>query len=75
MPTVRGGGQITRQGYQTRDDIEKTHSTEKARDDLNEAFAGDENEFLGKNAKDSQKHSTHLKSRKTKKSREKTPIR
>jgi hypothetical protein len=56
MSNVRGHGQSSGKGYQSRSQIEKTHSQDKARDDLGGAFAGEENVAAGKG--------THLKSRK-----------
>jgi hypothetical protein len=74
MPTVRGGntrgvGHSKQAGYHDSAQIKKTMKPVYARDDLDGAFAGEENE-----AKFSrEKHSTNVKSRKTKHSKEKTP--
>lgn len=75
MPTVRGGGRVTQGGYQTKEEIDKTHMPSKARDDLKQAFAGEENETAEKDPKSTRMHSTNVKSRKTRQSREKTPKR
>lgn len=55
--------------------IRKTSAKAMARDDLKEAFAGDENKGPSFDEKQSFQHSTNLKSRKTKESKLKTPIR
>jgi hypothetical protein len=75
MPTVRGGnnghmgGQVTRNSEHRDTDIQQMHSPDKARDDLKGAYAGKENE-----AKFSrEKHSTNVKARNTKKSKDRTP--
>ena len=77
MPTVRGGGQNqpVRAGYHNSGDIKKTQKPEYARDDINQAFAGDENDGPFSDSKTEHDGSTHLKSRKTEKSKERTPMR
>lgn len=72
MPNVRGRNRVKRNGYHTRAEINKTTRPALARDDLSEAFAGDEN--LGKK-KDNSLHSTNVKSRRTKYSKYRTPKR
>lgn len=74
MPTVRGGntrgvGQSHQAGYHDSSQIKKTQKEDYARDDLDGAFAGEENE--GKFSRE--KHSTNVKSRKSKHSADKTP--
>ena len=74
MPTVRGGnargiGQSKQSGYHSKEQINQTMNPAHARDDLTGAFAGEENE--GKFSRE--KHSTNVKSRNTKQSKEKTP--
>lgn len=76
MPTVRsGGGQTRRAGYHNSGDIKKTMKPVYARDDINQAFAGEENNGPMGHQKDDVEHSTNIKSRKTKKSKERTPLR
>ncbi len=75
MSNVRGRGHSPQSGYQTRDQIKQSHGKGIPRDDLREAFAGDENKGPASNEKDDVLRSTHVKSRKTEKSKEKTPIR
>lgn len=75
MPTVRGGHQTPRRGYQTATEIKKTHNPAMARDDLSEAFAGYENEGPFGDKKADSLRSTNVKSRKTAKSKTKTPVR
>ncbi len=67
-------GQVSRSGQKNRADIAHTIRTMLPRDDLREAFAGDENKGKNPSLHDHQR-STHLKSRKTEKSKGKTPIR
>ena len=76
MPTVQGGknghtgGQVTRNSEHIDTDINQMQRPAKARDDLQGAYAGTENE-----AKFSrEKHSTNVKGRSTKKSKDRTPI-
>ncbi len=76
MPNVRGGGQVTRGGYHNSGDIKKTHKPEYARDDINQAYAGDQNNASqGIEGGVDSKHATNLKARKTKKSKDRTPMR
>jgi hypothetical protein len=75
MPTVRRPGQTNQRSYQTLDQIERTHRPSFARDDISQAYAGDENSGPFGDQKASTEHSTNVKSRKTAKSREKTPKR
>jgi len=67
--------QIQRAGARTRNQILKVQRPALARDDLREAFAGDENEFARKPKDATRLHSTNVKSRKRRASREKTPKR
>lgn len=74
MPRVSRSPQINRSSYQNRADLKKTLRPALPRDDLREAFAGNENNGpVGEDK--SQQHSTSVKSRITKKSRTRTPIR
>lgn len=66
---LRGVGQSKQAGYHDRDQIKKTMRPEHARDDLQGAFAGDENET----PQSGEKHSTNVKSRETEHSKQKTP--
>lgn len=75
MPHVQRSQQVVRQGQHTRSDIKKTSRPALARDDLREAFAGDENKGPAKDKKASDSHSTNVKSRITEKSKTRTPIR
>lgn len=75
MPTVRNRGQTNQAGYHTRAQIEKVTGPTKPRDEIVEAYAGDENDGPFGDPKASQKKSTNLKSRKTEKSKRRVPIR
>jgi hypothetical protein len=75
MPTVRGGGQGPKSGYHTKEEIKRDEMPARARDDVDNAYAGDENEGLRKNRGDTVHHSTNVKGRKTEKSKHRTPIR
>lgn len=71
MPNVQQNNQVKRNGHKNRADINRDLPKAKARDDLKEAFAGDQNlssEHL--NARN-----THLKSRARQASKSKTPKR
>lgn len=72
---TRPGGQTRQGGYHTDRQIKKTMQPAYARDDLDEAFAGNENQGPAANKKISDPHSTALKSRKTPESRTRTPRR
>lgn len=75
MPNVKGGSQVNRAGYHNSGDFKKTHKPEYARDDINQAFAGDENAGPFGDSKEDSAHSTNVKSRKTEKSKDRTPER
>lgn len=75
MPHVQRSQQVVRNGQHNRGDIGKTSPQAMARDDLREAFAGDENKGPAKNKKTSTSGSTNVKSRQTEKSKTRTPIR
>lgn len=75
MATVRGSGPINRQGYHTSKDIDKTNAGKRPRDEMIEAFAGDENEGPFRNRKENHRHSTNVKSRKTEESKHRVPKR
>lgn len=75
MATVKSGGQTPQGGYQTEKQMKETHPKDRPRDDLREAFAGDENEGPTGHHKSEDRHSTKLRSRKTEASKQKTPIR
>lgn len=68
MPTVRGkgGGQVPHQGQHTDTEIKKMMHAAYPRDDINEAYAGEENSGPYSNEKEDHRHSRHKKSRKTK---------
>lgn len=76
MPTLNNagknghqGGQVVRNSEHKDTDINQMHGKTKARDDLYGAYAGTENE-----AKFSrEKHSTNVKARTTKKSKDRIP--
>lgn len=74
MPAV-GKGQSNQQGYQTSAQIKKTHKPDYARDDISQAFAGDENDGPAGDQKADHHHSTSVKSRKTEESKTRTPKR
>lgn len=59
----------------SKSEISKMHAPARARDQISQAFAGNENESSKKNPKATQQHSTSVKSRKTKKSSARTPVR
>lgn len=74
MPTVRGGntrgvGQSHQAGYHDKDQMKRSEKHAFPRDDLDGAFAGEENE--GKFSRE--KHSTNVKSRNRKAMTDKTP--
>ena len=71
MPHVSRHSQIVRSGVHTNIDRKTTANADLPRDDINQAFAGDENESPGHGAS----HSTNVKSRRTEKSKGRTPIR
>lgn len=75
MAKVNNSGQRTGSGYHTKSQINKVHPEARARDRIAEAFAGDENESSYKDPQDTRLHSTSVKSRRTKHSATKTPIR
>lgn len=75
MPTVRGGGQVNRGGYHNQRDMEKTERPAFARDDISNAYAGDENAEKYEVGGNDVSHSTSVKGRKTEKSKERTPKR
>lgn len=66
--------QVNRSGYQTRSEVKRKMRPAIPRDDLRKAFAGMENNGPAGEEK-SQRRSTNVKSRITKKSRTRTPIR
>lgn len=75
MATVQGrgnghmGGQVQRNSTHNDVDMHKMHRDDRGRDDLKGAYAGTENE-----AKFSrEKHSTNVKARSTKKSKDRIP--
>ena len=67
MPHVQARSQVKRNGHHTRAEVKQTAGPAMARDDLREAFAGDQN--------NSNTDGTHVKSRKSKASKLKTPKR
>ena len=72
MPTLQKQNKTPgRRGAHSRDDINKMQGPAIPRDDLKGAFAGKENN--GATGTKGEKHSTHLKSRNTKKSKGKIP--
>lgn len=73
MPHVGNTGQIRAKSEQTRGELKKNARPSFARDNLSEAFAGNENK--GPSGVKLKSHSTNVKSRKTKQSKEKTPKR
>jgi hypothetical protein len=75
MPTVRKGSQTRQKGYQTNEQIERSHRDDRARDDISMAHAGDENDGPFSSSKKSHRGSTNLKSRKTEKSKDRVPKR
>lgn len=75
MPTIRGGGQVNRGGYHNQQDMEKTERPAFARDDISSAYAGDENAEKWERESDKKGHSSYVKSRKTEKSKTRTPER
>jgi hypothetical protein len=74
MANVRGP-QSNQGGYHTSAQIKKTHKPEYARDDINQAFAGEENNGPFSDTKTDHSRSTHVKSRKTEASKTRTPMR
>lgn len=75
MPTVNKGSQVNRAGYHSKSDMVKTERDAFARDDLSNAYAGEENRGpFNEEEKDSSK-STNVKGRVTEKSKERTPER
>lgn len=76
MPNVRPNQPRTfgKSHSHTGEEISKIMKPAMARDDLRAAFAGDENKGPKKLMK-SESHSTNVKSRKTEKSKAKTPVR
>ena len=75
MPNVKGGSQVNRSGYHSDGDIKKSERDARPRDDLSNAYAGEENRGpFNEDEKDSSK-STNVKGRVTEKSKERTPER
>lgn len=75
MAIVRNKGQTPQKGYHTKEQVERTSRPALARDEIYEAFAGTENENFKPAGDNPKPHSTNVKSRKTKKSKYRTPIR
>ena len=69
--TAPKNSQVGKNNSHTRGEINKMHAPDHARDDLSEAFAGDENHAKHGGAT----HSTNVKSRVTEHSKDKTPKR
>ena len=74
MPHVQQNKSVKRNGQFSKADLNKTMRPAFARDNLNEAFAGSENNGAAGTMK-SQKHSPNVKSRQSKQSKMKTPVR
>lgn len=74
MPHVQQNKSLKRTGQFSKADLNKTMRPAFARDNLNEAFAGSENNGVSGTIK-TQKHSTNVKSRQSKHSKMKTPVR
>lgn len=72
MPHVQKSQQIKRRGEHNKADVKRTLRPSFARDDLTGAFAGEENIKDGTGQKE--RHSTNVKSRKSVKSKTRTPI-
>ncbi len=75
MPNVRPGHQVSRGGYHTKGEIIKTQRPAFPRDDIKQAYAGEENEGPFSDSKTDHSHSTNVKSRVTEKSKTRTPMR
>jgi hypothetical protein len=77
MPTVRRKGNTAEPhpGGKSNTDMLRDSHHERARDDLDEAFSGEENRGPARNEKTSTAHSSHVKTRKTVKSKDRTPRR
>jgi hypothetical protein len=74
MPNVRGGDQTRQGGYHTDTQIKKSTKPAYARNEISEAFAGEENRGPIDHKKSTGQHDTALKSRKLMRSSSKTPI-
>jgi hypothetical protein len=75
MPNVKSGSQVNRSSSHNKSDIDRTSREASARDDLSNAYAGEENRGpYSDEEKDSSK-STNVKARVTEKSKERTPER
>lgn len=74
MTNIQKRAQVVRRGVHSKNDIAAGSRAALARDDIYQAFAGEENKGKSGRKKSSQR-STRLKSRKTRQSKEKTPIR
>ncbi len=75
MPNIQRNARSLQKGVHTKTQISTLQPQSLARDDLDNAFAGKENEGPHKDSRDTNQHSTNVKSRKTKKSKSRTPIR
>lgn len=71
MPHVSRNSQIVRSGLHTDVDRKVSANADLPRDDINQAFAGEENE----GPHHGHSHSTNVKSRRTEKSKTRTPER
>lgn len=71
MPHVSKKSQVPRSGIHSNVDRKTSAQEDLARDDIDEAFAGDENEGRGHGVA----HGTNLKSRATMKSKTRIPVR
>ncbi len=75
MPHVRSSGRVKKSGQRNQQDIKKVMLQAIPRDDLDNAFAGRENNGPTQMGTKSQLHSTNVKSRTSKASKFKTPKR
>jgi len=74
MPHVKSQSQVSRSGQHNKSDINAKTPESKARDNINTAFAGDENKGPAKSQK-SGHNGSHLKSRRLDQDSDKTPKR